>query len=31
MLIERLATYDVPVLPLVNTGWTGGPYGPASG
>jgi hypothetical protein len=26
MLIERLATYDVPVW-LVNTGWTGGPYG----
>ncbi len=26
MLGERLATYDVPVW-LVNTGWTGGPYG----
>jgi phosphoenolpyruvate carboxykinase (ATP) len=26
MLIERLATWDVPVW-LVNTGWTGGPYG----
>jgi phosphoenolpyruvate carboxykinase (ATP) len=26
MLIERLAQWDVPVW-LVNTGWTGGPYG----
>jgi len=26
MLIERLARWDVPVW-LVNTGWTGGPYG----
>jgi phosphoenolpyruvate carboxykinase (ATP) len=26
MLIERLAKWDVPVW-LVNTGWTGGPYG----
>jgi phosphoenolpyruvate carboxykinase (ATP) len=26
MLIDRLAQYDVPVW-LVNTGWTGGPYG----
>ena len=26
MLIERLDRYDVPVW-LVNTGWTGGPYG----
>ncbi len=26
MLIERLANWDVPVW-LVNTGWTGGPYG----
>jgi phosphoenolpyruvate carboxykinase (ATP) len=26
MLIDRLARYDVPVW-LVNTGWTGGPYG----
>ena len=26
MLTERLARYDVPVW-LVNTGWTGGPYG----
>jgi phosphoenolpyruvate carboxykinase (ATP) len=26
MLVERLAGYDVPVW-LVNTGWTGGPYG----
>ena len=26
MLAERLAQYDVPVW-LVNTGWTGGPYG----
>jgi phosphoenolpyruvate carboxykinase (ATP) len=26
MLAERLETYDVPVW-LVNTGWTGGPYG----
>ena len=26
MLIERLGRWDVPVW-LVNTGWTGGPYG----
>ncbi len=26
MLVERLAKWDVPVW-LVNTGWTGGPYG----
>src|SRR5450759_3492876 len=26
MLVERLARWDVPVW-LVNTGWTGGPYG----
>ncbi len=26
MLVDRLARYDVPVW-LVNTGWTGGPYG----
>ena len=26
MLIDRLERYDVPVW-LVNTGWTGGPYG----
>ncbi|MCI0344662.1 MAG: phosphoenolpyruvate carboxykinase (ATP) [Chloroflexi bacterium] len=26
MLVERLARFDVPVW-LVNTGWTGGPYG----
>ena len=26
MLVERLERYDVPVW-LVNTGWTGGPYG----
>ena len=26
LLMERLARYDVPVW-LVNTGWTGGPYG----
>ncbi|MFL5726954.1 MAG: phosphoenolpyruvate carboxykinase (ATP) [Chloroflexota bacterium] len=26
MLIDRLGAYDVPVW-LVNTGWTGGPYG----
>ena len=26
LLVERLAEYDVPVW-LVNTGWTGGPYG----
>src|SRR5450759_4565100 len=26
MLVDRLATFDVPVW-LVNTGWTGGPYG----
>ena len=26
MLVDRLATWDVPVW-LVNTGWTGGPYG----
>ena len=26
MLMERLDAYDVPVW-LVNTGWTGGPYG----
>jgi phosphoenolpyruvate carboxykinase (ATP) len=26
MLVDRLKTYDVPVW-LVNTGWTGGPYG----
>jgi len=26
MLVDRLETYDVPVW-LVNTGWTGGPYG----
>ena len=26
MLMDRLAEYDVPVW-LVNTGWTGGPYG----
>jgi phosphoenolpyruvate carboxykinase (ATP) len=26
MLVDRLRTYDVPVW-LVNTGWTGGPYG----
>ncbi|HJW21921.1 MAG TPA: phosphoenolpyruvate carboxykinase (ATP) [Candidatus Limnocylindrales bacterium] len=26
MLMDRLARYDVPVW-LVNTGWTGGPYG----
>ncbi len=26
MLVERLARHDVPVW-LVNTGWTGGPYG----
>jgi phosphoenolpyruvate carboxykinase (ATP) len=29
MLMERLARYDVPVW-LVNTGWTGGPYGVGS-
>jgi phosphoenolpyruvate carboxykinase (ATP) len=26
MLVDRLETFDVPVW-LVNTGWTGGPYG----
>ena len=26
MLVDRLERYDVPVW-LVNTGWTGGPYG----
>jgi phosphoenolpyruvate carboxykinase (ATP) len=26
MLVDRLSTFDVPVW-LVNTGWTGGPYG----
>ncbi len=26
MLMDRLDTYDVPVW-LINTGWTGGPYG----
>jgi phosphoenolpyruvate carboxykinase (ATP) len=29
MLVDRLARYDVPVW-LVNTGWTGGPYGVGS-